>query len=187
MGSKGVDFNSYKKSIIPYKEDIYYILLLENHFICVGFNNCEINIYLPQDFTPKINIKYIIDEKQQFRQSAFIMEKEGNQLLTLYNANTLYIREIDYINYSYKDIKIIENFNCVFLRKSINGNYFYGIDDDKIAYFRIYNEAVSILKFNNFNVEFFYEIPSKKIQEIVVKIKESSKLNFFDRNKFYLL
>ena len=178
------DFNSYKKSIISFKEDIYHILFLENDCICVGFTNGEINIYYPEDFTPKINIKYINDDQQESTHTAFLMEKEGNKLLTIYNCNILYIREIDYENYSYKDIKIIENFNYVYLRKSINENYFYGIDDNRIAYFKTNNEAMSVLRFNEYNIDFFYEIPSKATQEIVVKIQDSFEINFFDKNLF---
>ena len=177
------DFNSYEKSIISFKEDIDYSLILKNDCICVGFTNCEINIYFPQDFSPKINIKYITNQKQFPSNKIFLMEKESNQLLTLYNANVLYIREIDYANYSYKDIKIIENFNYYYLRKSLKENYYYGIGENKIAYLRIYNEAISVLRFNNY-VEFFYEIPSKKYKEIVVKNVENDEIYFFERIKF---
>ena len=178
------DFNSYKKSIMSFKEDIDYILILKNDCICVGFTHYEINIYFPKDFTRKINIKYIANQEQFPDKKIFIMEKEVNQLLTLYNANILYVREIVYANRSYKDLKIIENFNFCYLRKSINENYFYGIGEKKIGYFRIYNQVISILKLNDFNVEFFYEIPSKKFKEIVVKNRKVSKLYFFDRIKF---
>lgn len=105
------NFNSYKKSIMSFKEDIDYVLILKNDCICVRFTNYEINIYFPQDFTPKINIKYISNLEQFIDNIIFIMEKGDNQLLTLYNQNILYIREIDDVNYSYKDIKIVENFN----------------------------------------------------------------------------
>lgn len=70
------------------------------------------------------------------------------------------------------------------LRKIINENYFYGIGENKIAYFRIYNEVISILRLNDFNVEFFYEIPSKKYKEIIVKNREINELYFFERIKF---
>ena len=178
------NFDSYKKSIISFEQIIQYISILENECLCIGFNNYKINIYFPPDFTPKINIKFnnIQDKKDKYK--IFIMEISNNQLLTLYNQNILYIREIDYKNYSYKDIKIIDKFNYCYLRKNINENNIYGIADNHITYFEIFNEAKSVLKLNDFHIDSFYEIPSKKYKQIVLKVEEPSLIYFFDRIKY---
>ena len=168
------NFKSYKKSIISFEQIIEYILILENDCLCIGFDNYEINIYFPPDFTPKINIKYNNIQNKKDKYNIFIMEISNNQLLTLYNQNILYIREIDYKNYSYKDIKIIDKFNYCYLRKSINKNNIYGIADNHITYFEIFNEAKSVLKLNKYHIQFFYEIPSKKYKEIVLKVEQPS-------------
>lgn len=183
----GFDFNSYKKSIISFNDTIDYLLILENECICVGFINYEIKIYYPEDFFPKITIKYAdsnYNPEQAIKDIIFIMERDKNQIYTLYKQNTLYIREIDYISYTYKDIRIINNFNYNYLTKSINTNFFYGIDDKRIAYFGENDKIISTLKLKDNNVEFFYEIPSQQYKEIVIKSQEVPVLYFFDRIKF---
>ena len=115
------------------------------------------------------------------------MEKGPNKLYTIYNQNTLYIREIDYINYTYKDLRIIKNFNYNYLTKSIDEKFYYGIDTNRIAYFGAYDEIISMFKFIDYEVEFFYEIPSEQYKEIVIKRNEYYELYFYERTKYKLV
>ena len=188
------NFNDYKSSIIDFEESIESILILQNDYLCIGFCNKDINIYHPKDFTLKINIKYdkddkdennnINDEENYFDCKLFLIELMSNKLLSLYNYSKLYIRQINYINYSYQTIQIIDNYNYFYLRKSIHFNHIYGIYNNKLSYIKNTTEIISVLKFEEEKIEFFYEIP-KKNPEICIKSNlYNDSLIFFDCKKF---
>ena len=181
------DFNSYKSSIITLEESIDYLLVLKNDYLCIGFLNREINIYAPKDFTLKINIKYDENDKQ-YNNGVFLIELNNNKLLSIYNNNKLYIRKINYNDFTYQTLQTIDNYNYYYLRKSIKSNYIYGVKENSLSYIKNINEIISVLKLENGMIEFFYEIPKKKSGEICIKTDlYYSSLLFFENKKFKLI
>ena len=184
------DFNSYKSSVISLEESIDYILVLHNDYLCIGFLNREINIYNPEDFTLKINIKYDEnnDNDKQYNLGLFLMELNNNKLLSIYDYSKLYIRKINYNDFTYETLQIIDNCNYYYLRKSIKSNHIYGINENTLSYIKNINEIISVLNLKNGMIEYFYEIPKKNVGEICIKTDlYYSSLLFFDTKKYKLI
>lgn len=195
-------FENYFQFSLMEKEIISYILILKNDFLCIGFYSNEIKIYSNINFEIYIHINapdWTNNNLDSYRNNnIFIIELKNNYLLNLYNSSDLVLIKINYENFDYEQILRIKDINYDYFIQSVNNNFIYGINDVSISYIKILNdfdnkfifEVISILSLD-YGVEFFYEIPSKKIKEVFIKTLEFSKENinsyFYDSIQFKII